>query len=110
MSVMTDRQSVAANATSANVVAGKTHEFLPEPSIVTIDASADAVGLNMSVLIGGEILVDDQEMSASNRFPIEPDDRIAQGAGFGGDRLIVRYRNTTGAAIVGQTKVTIEPA
>lgn len=109
MSVMTDSQSVAANATIANIVAGKVHEFLPEPSVVTLDASADVVGMNMSVLIGGEVLVDDQEISNSNRFPIEPDDRVAQGAGFGGDRLIIRLRNTTAGAIVAKTKVTIEP-
>jgi len=110
MSVMTDVQSVAANATIANIVTGKVHEFLPEPSIVTIDASNDVVGGNISVLIGGEVLVDDQEVSNSARFPIEPDDRVAQGAGFGGDRLIVRLRNTTAGAILFKTKVTVEPA
>lgn len=110
MSVMTDVQTIAANVTVKNILAGKVHEFLPEPSVVTIDASADVVGMNMSVLIGGEVLVDDQEVSNSARFPIEPDDRVAQGAGFGGDRMIVRLRNTTAGNIVIKTKVTVEPA
>lgn len=110
MSVMTDNQSVAANATVANALAGKVHEFLPEPSVVSLLAAAAAVGLNVSLLIGGEVVVDDQEISGINRFPIDPDDRVAVAAGFGGDRMILRYRNTTGAAIIVRSMVTVEPA
>jgi len=109
MSVMTDRQSVAANATVQNALAGKLNEFLSEDSVVRFFATAAAVGLNMTLIIGGEVLVDDQEVNALNRMPIRPDDLVAEGAGFGGDRLILRYRNTTGAAIITFSMLEVEP-
>lgn len=109
MSLMTDNQSVAANATIQNVLAGKVHEFLSEDSIVRVYASASVVGMNLSVLIGAEVLVDDQEINSANVFPIIPDHLIAEGAGFAADRLILRYRNTTAGAIVVKSSTVVEP-
>lgn len=109
MPVMTDRQSVAANTTIQNVLAGKLAEFLTEASRVALYATGSAVGLNYSLLIGGEATVDDQEVSAANRFPVVPDDFVAEGGGFQGDRIIVRVRNTTAGAITAFTRVETNP-
>lgn len=109
MPVMTDRQSVAANATVQNVLAGKLAEFLSDPSRVALYGTGSAVGLNYSLLIGGESVVDDQEVSAANRFPVVPDDFVAEGGGLGGDRIIVRVRNTTAGAITAFTRVEVNP-
>jgi len=106
---MTDRQSVAANATVQNVFAGNLNEFLQANSLVNLYASAAAVGLNMTLIVGDEIFLDDQEVSAQNRMPLVPDDLVVQAAGFQGDRVIVRYRNTTGAAIVAFSRVDMIP-
>jgi len=106
---MTDRQSVAANATVQNVYAGNLNEFLQATSLVNLYASAAAVGLNCSLIVGDEIFLDDQEVSAQNRMPLVPDDLVVQAAGFQGDRVIVRYRNTTGAAIVAFSRVDMLP-
>lgn len=106
---MTDRQSVAANATVQNVFAGNLNEFLQANSLVNLYASAAAVGLNMTLIVGDEIFLDDQEVSAQNRMPLVPDDLVVQAAGFQGDRVIVRYRNTTGAAIVAFARVDMIP-
>jgi len=65
------------------------------------------VGLNIDVLVGGESVVSDSEMSAANRFPIRPDDMIAEIGGNAGDRIFIALRNTTGAAIVGQVLVDV---
>ncbi len=106
---MTDRQSVAANATVQNVFAGNLNEFLQANSLVNLYASAAAIGLNLTLIVGDEIFLDDQEVSAQNRMPLVPDDLVVQAAGFQGDRVIVRYRNTTGAAIVGFARVDMIP-
>lgn len=106
---MTDRQSVAANATVQNVFAGNLNEFLQAGSLVNLYASAAAVGLNLTLIVGDEIFLDDQEVSAQNRMPLVPDDLVVQAAGFQGDRVIVRYRNTTGAAIVAFARVDMIP-
>lgn len=110
MSVMTDVVTVAANGTVDNVLAGKVHEFLSEDSIMRLAISAAAIGLHASMLVGAEVLVDDQEVSSSARFPTFADDLLAEGAGFAGDRLILRLRNTTGAGILTKSMLSIEPA
>lgn len=90
--------SVAANAVSANQVAGQMWEFLDRPMPVLLAAVAAAAGLNCTLVIGGVVIVNDQPISGANRFPILPDDivtalRRAQG------RIILTFRNTTGAAV-----------
>lgn len=109
MAVMTDRQSVAANATVANALTGKLHEFLSSPSVVRLYNTASAVGLNVTFVIGSESIVQDQEVNAQNRLPIVPDDFVAEGFGNTGERVLVSLRNTTGAAITGFTRVEVEP-
>ena len=107
MPTMTDRQSVAANTRTVNIFAGNVFEFAPSPSIVRVCAAAAAVGLNIDILIGGESVVSDSEMSNANRFPVRPDDMIAEYGANQGDRIFVALRNTTGGAIVGQTLVDV---
>lgn len=106
---MTFNASIAANAQNDNILSGKLHEFLTESSRVVVAAAASAAGLRASILIGGESLVQDQEISAVNRFPQLPQDFLAEGAGFTGDRIVIPLRNTTGAAITGQVTVDVIP-
>lgn len=112
MAIMNDRRSVAANATVDNVLAGKIDEFLKMNSLVTLYANAEAVGLNVSLIIGSQVVVDDQEVAnrAAGVAIIKPDDLVVQNGGLAGDRLILRLRNTTGAAIITRTQLITEPA
>lgn len=107
--VMTDITSVAANTTSANVLAGKAMEFIPEASVIVIGACGSAAGLYATVIIGSEVVVDDQPIGAQNHLPIFPDDTLAEAGAFPGDRITVRYRNSTGGALTAQTKINISP-
>lgn len=91
--------SVAANAVSANVYAGKLYEFPPRPSIVRIRVSGSAAGLNATLLIGGVSIVNDQPITQSNRWPILPDDLLIQVPVRAGARLVLTFRNTTGGAL-----------
>jgi len=109
MPIMTDRQSVAANTTISTVCSGKIAEFVHEASAVRLSGCASAVGLNMSLIIGEEVVVEDQEVNAQNRMPIVPDDFVAEGGAFPGDRIVVKYRNTTGGAITAFSRVDVEP-
>lgn len=90
--------SVAANGVSTNRLAGLLHEFLDRPAQVTLSAAAAAVGMNTTFLIGGQSMVQDQAISLANRFPILPDDLVTMEQGVG--RMILTFRNTTGAAIL----------
>lgn len=106
---MTDVVSVAANATSLNVLAGKIAEFLAEDSVLRLFGTGAAAGVFATLMVGDSVLVDDQEISGANRFPLKPDDLIDEGAGFEKDRLILRFRNSTAGALVVQSRLEIEP-
>lgn len=103
MPVMSDRRSVAANASVANVFSGNQYEYLMRPARVEFGLVGSAVGLNASVSTGTDILQNDQEVSAQNRLPIYPDDFTLTDVVGPGERIVVGYRNTTGAAITAFT-------
>jgi len=109
MPLLTDRQTVAANTSVQNSLAGKSLEFLQAPSAVEVAVVAAAVGVFYTVLIGTEVIVEDQEASSQNRFGIYPDDFTVNGGGLPGNRLVVKLRNSTGAGIVVFTSCKITP-
>jgi len=109
MMVMTDRQSVGANATVVNALSGKIHEFLERPSKIRMYGTAAAVGLNMTLIVGNQTFMQDQEVNAQNRMPITPDDWVVDAGGKPGDRIVLSYRNTTAAAIVAFSRIEVIP-
>ena len=109
MATMSDRQSVAANATVQNVLAGKSQEFIRERSIISFFACASAVGLFMTAIVGDEVVVEDQEVNAQNRMPIIPDDFLARAGGLPGDRVVFKVRNSTAGAITSFIRVEVMP-
>src|SRR5574337_204072 len=109
MSRMTFVGSIAANSQNDNVLAGKLHEFLSEDSRIVLAGAAPAAGLRASLLVGGESIVQAQALGAANRLPQLPQDFVAEGAGFTGDRIILTLRNTTVGALTGQVSVDVIP-
>ena len=53
MPVLTGTVSVAANATSANLVTGELYEFLGEPSVVNLFVASAATGSSRAALRAG---------------------------------------------------------
>lgn len=109
MPTITKSTTVAANDVSGNILSGELYEFLPSPAGVAVYSSAAADGINAMMSIGGEVLINDNLVSNSNRFPVVPDDQILEEGGFQGDRLFLQYRNTTGAPVVVKTLIDITP-
>jgi len=109
MATMSTVISIAANTRSANLLAGKAFEFAPAPSIVNVYAVAAAVGVNLDVLIGGENVMNDEEVSGANRFPQTNTDLTVRHGASIGDRIFIAGRNTTGAAIVLSLLVEVLP-
>lgn len=109
MPLLSDRQSVAANSVVQNVLSGKSMEFLQAPSAIRAGVVAATTGLFATLLVGDEVIVEDQEVSNSNRYPIEPDDFLWEAVGLRGDRLVIKLRNSTAAAIVAFTAVKVVP-
>lgn len=109
MPSMTDVRLVAANAVVENVLAGKIFEFANVNSVATLLATASAVGMRVSFIVSNEVQLDDQEISAANRFPLTPDDILTRGGAMAGDRIVIRLRNTTGAGITVFSMLNLEP-
>jgi hypothetical protein len=107
--LMTDgARSIAANTKVDNILAGKVGEFVTRPSIVRVRAAAAAAGMRITILGAGVNVVDDQEISQANRWPILPDDLVTEFALTGPtDRLVISLRNTTAGAIVVNTVVEV---
>jgi hypothetical protein len=101
--------SVAANATNDNVLAGNQFEFLPYNARLEFAVVAAAGGMVMDVYSGSDTLIEAGAVSPANRSPIYPDDFDLVDVAAGGERIKVRLRNTTGAAIVVNTTVRITP-
>ncbi len=97
--IMTDAAlSVAANAVSANIYAGKLAEYVQGPAIVRIRAAAAAAGLLLTLLLNGRTVVQDQEFSQANRWPTLPDDLVGEFP-FEGGRIFATVRNRTAGAV-----------
>lgn len=107
MPTMQSSISVAANAVSANQLAGELYEFLPAPAAVVVSVTGSAVGLRVTLLAGGVTLVNDQAISLQNRFPVIPDDILTQENIPPGARLLLTFRNTTGAALIAFWRVDV---
>lgn len=97
--ILQDSISVAANAVSANVLAGSLGEFLRQGGPVVLYTNGSALGLRCSFLVGEQVFIDDMALNAQNRMPVVPDDFLGAAQGQGGDRVVVRFRNTTAGAL-----------
>jgi hypothetical protein len=109
MPVMSVETAVAANALSANVLAGELFEILPANAVVELYVSGSAAGLRALFSIGGVQQLEDAVVNATNRTPVIPDDLLATEGGAAGQRLSLRYRNTTGGALTARTIVKVTP-
>jgi hypothetical protein len=95
MPTMQDSLTLAANSVSPNVLAGQLYEFVPTGTLVTLSCTGSGAGIR-STLIANIPVLNDQAISAQNRFPIIPDDIIFSGR-VRASRLVLTFRNTTGS-------------
>ena len=109
METMTDRREVAQNTVSANVLAGKAHEFLTRPSIVRAFLTGEIINIFATLQVGSKSFLQDQEVSAANRFPLTPDDFVVEAAGMAGERILLTYRNAGAGAGDAFTRIEIQP-
>jgi hypothetical protein len=108
MPVITGTTIVLADTTSVNLLAGDINEFLGRPSVISLFTTGSAVGLRAQLLVGKDVVIDDQAISDANRFPITPDDFLSRGGGFQGDRLTLRFHNVTAGDLTAEWRLSIE--
>jgi len=109
MKVMTDvARSVAANASTDNILDGKSEVYLSRNSGLSFYITTVTPGMFATILVGDSVVIDDQQVSNANRFPIRPDDLLGRSGGAQGDLVFIRLRNSTGTAIVATTVVDVQ--
>jgi len=91
--------SVAAGATNSNVLSGSIFEYLPYNARVSFGLVGDAAGeLRVTVTSGQDVILEEAPVSRAARFPINPDDFTLADVARGGERLVVKVRNTGAGA------------
>lgn len=104
--------SVAANATSGNVLSGSAFEFVSQASVVSLavtQAGAAAADITMDFQIGGESLTQQANTPFKAAMPTFRDDVQVRAGGVAGERLFLNFNNTTVGALVVQVLVEIQP-
>ncbi len=101
--------SVAANASSGNVLLGLIYEFPPFNCVAEFGLEGSAAGLVVTVTTGTDIICQEMSVPSQNRFAIYPDDVLLNDVIRGGERITIVYRNTTVGALNAFTSVKLTP-
>jgi hypothetical protein len=101
--------TLAAGATSGNVLAGEQIQYPERPSRVTFAAASSATGIVGTVKAGSRELMSESHVSPANRFPVQPDDVMVKDVAMPGQLLSMVFRNPTAGALTVQWSVDSDP-
>jgi hypothetical protein len=97
-----DTVSVPANGSVKNAVVGTSVETFTSVMALSIAVAAEAAGIRATIKSGTDELQEDSPVPvlAAGIFPKLPDDYYLQDVILPGERLTIRFDNTTGGAVV----------
>lgn len=107
MPVIQTETSIAAGAVNQNLLQGSAFEFLRRNALVSMGLTAAATGTFATIQSGADIVVEEFAPAVLTRFPVIPDEMYYSDVGAAGDRLVIRVRNPTGAAVIHRSLVQI---
>lgn len=109
MPVIQREVSVAAGAVNDNIFAGSAFEFARQNQVVSIGVSQSATGGFATIQSGGDVIAEEFSPAILTRYPIIPDEMYYNDVQAPGDRLVLRYRNPTGAALTVRAIAQVQP-
>lgn len=109
MPVIMKQVSVPLNGTTDNILAGSAFEFARTNALVSMGVSAEATGTFVTFNSGADVVAEEFEPAILTRYPVIPDEMYFSDVAAAGDRLVIRVRNTTGAAIVVRVVAQVTP-
>jgi len=86
--------NIAASTKSANILAGDINEFVTQRSMVSVYASASAIGAKVTLLASSDVAIDDKEIVSIASTVTVPDHLLDSFAVAAGTRLSLTYRET----------------
>lgn len=92
--------SVAAGAVNDNLFAGSAYEFANRNRVASIGVTAAATGTFATLQSGPDIIAEEFAPIVKTVMPVVPDDFYFNDVMSIGDRLVLRVRNPTGAAVI----------
>lgn len=92
--------TLALNSVNANLIAGSSFEFARGPGLMSAGVAAAATGVVVNIQAGADVVAEAFTCPILTRYPILPDEMYFAAALSGGDRIVFRAQNTTGAGIV----------
>ena len=99
MPVIQKEISVGVGATIENALSGSAFEFLRRNAVVSIGVTAAVTGTFVTIQSGADIVLEESPAFVKASFPVIPDEMFYNDVGVQGDRLVVRLRNPTAAAV-----------
>ena len=109
MPVIVKQVSVPLNGTVDNILAGSAFEFARTNALVSMGVTAAATGTFVTFNSGADVVAEEFEPAILTRYPIIPDEMYFSDVAAAGDRLVIRVRNTTGAAIIVRVVCQVTP-
>jgi len=109
MPLVRKEQSILAGAVLDNVMTGSIYEFMPWNAAVNIGINGSATGLVATINSGSDTVLEEAPINVSTAFPVIPDDMFAQDVAAGGERLVIKIRNTSGGTLVARSLVQLTP-
>lgn len=109
MPVIQKEISVGANAVVDNILSGSSFEFLRSNSVISAGIVGSATGLVANIQSGADIVLEESPLLVKTTMPTVPDDMFYNDVGVGGDRLVIRVRNTTAGALTVRAIVQVTP-
>ena len=109
MPIIRKEISVAANATVDNVFTGSIYEFLPWNAAINMGITGSATGLVATVNTGWDRIQEEAPVNILTTFPVIPDNMDIQDRARGGERLVVKVRNTTAGALTVRVLAQLQP-
>jgi hypothetical protein len=109
MPVVMKQVSVPLNGTVDNILAGSAFEFARTNALVSMGVSAAATGTFVTFNSGADVVAEEFEPPILTRYPLIPDEMYFSDVAAAGDRLVIKVRNTTGAAIIVRVVAQVTP-
>lgn len=100
MPVIQKEVSVAAGASNDNIFSGSVYEYARTRQVVNLGLVQAATGGFAQIQAGPETVAEEFSPAIKTAYPIIPDEMYYTFGMNQGDRLVARYRNPTGGAII----------
>jgi hypothetical protein len=109
MPVIMRETSVAAGAVNENILAGSAFEFARQNSLVSIGINQSATGGFATLNSGSDVVAEEFAPPIATVYPVIPDNMYFSDVAAAGDRLVIRYRNPTGGALIVRVVCQVTP-